>query len=338
MSLIVDSHAHVFPQSVTKLLHTATSGFLKEKHQERFSIVRQIGRSLIEPFTQSLHSAQTFLRILPAPLRRWVDEIGSLATLPGFLFESDVSDLKQAMESSGVKYALIIAHPPIATNDFILDLAREDSGLIPVVNVTDPALKTQHIETFVKKGAKAFKLHLPAYGQSANAKYLKKVLEVAASTQLPVILHTGCFHMKLFYKNPELGEVDQFKDWFERFPNISFILAHMNYHQPQKAMELAENYPQLYLDTSWQPTETIAEAVRRVGSERILFGSDWPLVGRNIEIGIRRIEDALVSGLIRQEDYDRILGHNALKLFKLETARSTRTSTTHKGKSEKHAI
>ena len=129
-------------------------------------------------------------------------------------------------------------------------------------------------------------------------------------------------------KIPHLGNPEAFESWYTEFPQVKFILAHMNLHDPQIAMDLAEKYPNLMVETSWQPMEVISEAVRRLGSQRVLFGSDWPIGGQNVEIGLERIEDCLETGTIRIEDVQLILGKNAIQLFKIDTQTQVREDQT----------
>ena len=59
----------------------------------------------------------------------------------------------------------------------------------------------------------------------------------------------------------------------------------------------------------------IGEAVRRLGPEKVLFGSDWPLMGNNLTVGLRRIQSSVEGGLISEEDAALIRGANARRLF-----------------------
>jgi predicted TIM-barrel fold metal-dependent hydrolase len=138
---------------------------------------------------------------------------------------------------------------------------------------------------------------------------------VAQSKSLPVILHTGCIQNRVFYKNPSLGKVEIFEPWFEAYRRIRFVLAHMNFHEPEKALQLGELHSNILVDTSWQPAEIIGEAVRRLGADRVLFGTDWPFVGGNLAVGKKRIEEGVTGGVYSQDDADKILGGNALKLL-----------------------
>jgi predicted TIM-barrel fold metal-dependent hydrolase len=199
----------------------------------------------------------------------------------------------------------------------VLEVCRDHAErLVPVVNVargTDsPGRK---LEDYLEQGARALKIHAAADGEGPDSPRYRELLEVARARKLPVILHTGCIHNRLFYKQPDFGRVEAFAPWFEAYAEIPFVLAHMNFHEPQKAIELGELHANVMVDTSWQPPEMIGEAIHRLGARRVLFGSDWPFVGGNLAIGKKRIEEGVASGAYSQEDADLVLGGNAMKLL-----------------------
>jgi predicted TIM-barrel fold metal-dependent hydrolase len=322
MHPVIDFHAHVIPDPLQKLLpllsNISLSQLVSDKRVEQLRQVRRYARSWLRPYSISLHHAQTVIRHMPASTRRGLDEIGALLPLPTLLLESTVTDLKEAMDEACIHFAAVIAHPPLIPNDFILETCAENPSLIPVVLVPtqteDPATA---LEDFVKRGAKMLKLHPAAEGEAPDSAHYKTLLAKASDLGIPVIIHTGCFHSSLYYKNPTLGKAERFCEWFKTYSGIKFILAHMNFHEPQMAMDLAEEHPNIFLDTSWQPAEVIGEAVRRVGSEKILFGTDWPFVGHNHSIGVNRIRDCVTAGTLKAEESDLILGGNAVKLLNL---------------------
>jgi predicted TIM-barrel fold metal-dependent hydrolase len=266
----------------------------------------------------SLHKTQTILRYLPEPARRALDEVSGLAPIPTLLVESTVSDLTEAMDEASVDRALVIAHPPFISNEFVLEHCAEDSRLLPVVNVPSGTSKPGNVlRGYVTKGAVALKIHPAADGEGADSPRYRALLKVADELGLPVILHTGCIHTHLFYKDPDQGQAQRYAPWFENYKNVRFVLAHMNFHDPNIAFDLMEEHANLYTDTSWQPAETIGEAVRRVGAERILFGTDWPFVGNNLTVGLARVRDCVESGTLTEEQASMILGENSTKLFNL---------------------
>ncbi|MCM2276924.1 MAG: amidohydrolase family protein [Oligoflexia bacterium] len=309
MSLVIDFHTHVFPARFKRLLQ-GKSGSAVEN-------LRKQARGWLRPFSRSLHHTQTVLRHLPDPARRKLDSLTSFAPLPGLLVESTAEDLREAMRDSGVARALVIAHPPFISNSFILEtVAESDGAFIAGVNIPrgtrgpGTVLKRLHAD-----GARVLKIHPAADGEGPSSPRYKALLKAATQLGMPVILHTGCIHSRMVYKSPELGAVEHFKPWFKSFPETVFVLAHMNFHDPAVALDLAQEFRNLYVDTSWQPAESIAEAVRRIGAERVLFGTDWPLVGNNISVGLRRVRECIESGLLKPEDGRLILGGNAERLL-----------------------
>jgi predicted TIM-barrel fold metal-dependent hydrolase len=310
MPLIVDFHTHIFPDPIAR--YSPAEG-LPALH--RF---RKKARRWLRPFTQSIHASQTFLRILPERLRMPVDEIGTLAPLAGLLLESTARDLREAMSEAGIDYAVVIAHPPVLSNEDLLEICSHHPQFIPVVNIPQGTQRPSHVlKHFVKQGAKALKINAALDGDSLDSSRYRALLTTASELELPVILHTGTQHSRLIFKNPEYARAEKFETWFKTYPDLRFILAHMNFHEPEIAIDLGEKYPNVFVDTSWQPSETIGEAVRRLGAEKVLFGTDWPLVGNNIDIGISRIQDCIETGTLTKAEAELILGKNAQCLLNL---------------------
>ena len=102
------------------------------------------------------------------------------------------------------------------------------------------------------------------------------------------------------------------------FPSLPLCIAHMggNYHY--EALVLAEKHENVYLDTALlhffcsrmmphvSPDELIAHAVRHVGAEKVLYGSEgvWPQIVLTLDI--------------TEAEKRQILGGNALRLLGLE--------------------
>jgi len=331
----IDFHVHVFPNPVEKVLPGALGQAQKilpegSKLKEKLSpyldptlvsmglgMARRMARQLLEPTQDKMHEAQVWMRHLPGMARAGLDQLGGVATLPRLLVESTPEDLLEAMDAAGVDQAVVIAHPPFASNDWVLEVCAQNSDrLIPVVNIPkgteSPGRK---LEDYLDQGARALKIHAAADGEGPESARYRELLEVAQAKKLPVILHTGCIQNRLFYKDPGFGKVEAFEPWFEAYREITFILSHMNFHEPERAIQMGELHSNVSVDTSWQPPEMIGEAVRRLGSGRVLFGSDWPFVGGNLAIGKKRIEEGVSAGVYTQDDADKILGGNAMRLI-----------------------
>ena len=78
----------------------------------------------------------------------------------------------------------------------------------------------------------------------------------------------------------------------------------------------------LYGDTTWVPVGSTVEAIRRWGSEKVLFGSDSPIDGRDTYLHNRTGDRSLYQEyfhefkeLVSAEDYDNVMYKNAQRLF-----------------------
>jgi hypothetical protein len=98
-----------------------------------------------------------------------------------------------------------------------------------------------------------------------------------------------------------------------RAPDATVVLGHMGgYFHVDEAIAAAERHANLYLETSAMPYPgKIAEAVRRVGAERVLFGSDGPGCNPGLEV-----EKVRMLGLPPEEEA-LVLGGNAERLLGL---------------------
>lgn len=327
---VIDFHAHIFPNPIEKVLphipKLVPKGAAGDKIRPYLSemslrmglgLGRRMARQFLQPVSEKMHTAQVWMRHLPSAVRHGLDSVGGVASLPRLLVESTADDLIEAMDEAGVDQALVIAHPPFATNEMVLEAcSMNPDRLIPVVNIAkgedDPAAK---FRKYLDQGAKVLKIHAAADGEGVDSARYRALLEVAQERRIPVILHTGCIQNRLFYKDPSWGKVESFAPWFEAYRDVTFVLAHMNFHEPMKALEMCELYSNLVVDTSWQPAEIIGEAVRRIGAERVLFGTDWPFVGQNIALGKSRIEEGVESGVYTREQADLVLGGNAVRIL-----------------------
>ena len=95
------------------------------------------------------------------------------------------------------------------------------------------------------------------------------VLERCAELGVPVLFHCGDDP----YTTPQAIEAGA-----ARVPECMVVLGHMGgYFHVEDALAAAVRRPNIYLETSAMPyPEMIAEAVRLLGAERVLFGSDGP--------------------------------------------------------------
>jgi hypothetical protein len=121
---------------------------------------------------------------------------------------------------------------------------------------------------------------------------------------LPVLIHSGHPIFTLPWSIEELAVA---------FPGVKVVMGHMGHGNVvyiNASIDIAARNPNVYLETSGMPMHTkITEAVERIGSERVLYGSDAPFHHPAVEI--LRVR---VSGL-GETELDRVLRANSIALF-----------------------
>jgi len=68
------------------------------------------------------------------------------------------------------------------------------------------------------------------------------------------------------------------------YPDIPFLMAHSGtFWSHEQAVNLALEIPNLYLETARVPVYEIAYSVRRLGPEKVIWGTDSPFVNYTFE-------------------------------------------------------
>lgn len=136
-------------------------------------------------------------------------------------------------------------------------------------------------------GFKGVKLHPLLHAYVANDKALYPIAQGAQELDVPLFIHSGHPPFSLPWSIAQLAEV---------FPKVKIVMIHMGHGHGvyiQAAIEMAQKYPNIYLETSGMPMHTkIKEAYHKVGSHRVMFGTDMPFHHPQVEI-----QRTLVSGL-----------------------------------------
>lgn len=291
--MIIDCHAHAYP-SLGEQIERLSPRVAEKARSYAHWVARRT------PAAVKAHLASTLGRTMVdvegvAGLRRrskashHLEPLLSLTLIPQLVTQGTVDHLFASMKRHGIARTVLIAAGPAAPNEWVLAQARASGGrLVPVVNV--PALGKDATEdmwrdaltALADDGARGLKLHLNMDGLGHDHRGYRVAFEVAQARKLPIIIHTGCFHVP-GYKITSDAEPALFAPLFERFPDVRVCLAHMNRDTPERAWAMMKRFASVYTDTSWQPREMVERAAREVGSERLLLGSDWPLLHPDLQ-------------------------------------------------------
>jgi len=152
-------------------------------------------------------------------------------------------------------------------------------------------------------------------GMSAsNIKYLREVLEASVEFSLPVCLHLNepVGHKYTGKYEPVLAAV---YDLLKSVPDAKVILSHWGggllfYELMPEVEKTLEN---VFYDTAASPylyrSEIYSTALKIIGAEKIVFGSDYPL------LGLERYKNIIDKEVPLKSDRDKILGGNAQRIL-----------------------
>ncbi len=167
------------------------------------------------------------------------------------------------------------------------------------------------IDHLLSLGLLGIKLHPDMQGFALNAPKTMN-LYATAGGRLPFLLHTG--DRRFPYSNPE-----QLIPVLESFPETRFIGAHMaDQIEPMKSAKLlAGKYPNLWVDLSsvhcFFGAELLYDVIQAYGTDRVLFGTDFPMLSPREEVEIFR------SLPLTDEERRRIGWDNGVELLGIDT-------------------
>jgi predicted TIM-barrel fold metal-dependent hydrolase len=129
------------------------------------------------------------------------------------------------------------------------------------------------------------------------------LMQKAEELQVPLTIHSGTFYCYPL----------QVSVLADAFPKVPVIMDHMGYrYYVAEAIAAARRSPNIYLMTSavMEP-HWIRQAVRELGAERILFGTNAPMVWPSTQrMVIRQAE-------LQESEERKVSGENAARLYRL---------------------
>ena len=221
--------------------------------------------------------------------------------------------VREKWKQKGVDHAVIFS---VATklpqvdsiNSFIARTVSESDGFFTGLGAVhqDYPDMGQAVETIVSLGLKGVKMHLEMQGCAIDDPRLLPLYEACACRTV-VFLHTG--DRRFDYSNP-----DRFKRVLRMFPDTVFVGAHFGgWSLWEEATRELHGIDNLYVDSSstfnWVEHSKVKDFIRAYGSDRVMFGSDFPMW--DVEQEIRyMMELKLTDG-----EYENVFHRTAERLF-----------------------
>lgn len=253
------------------------------------------------------------------------------------VFDMPPEDVLYSMDRYGIDFSLV-SNVECAENDHngnpipqnlqksqnevlenTLEFAKAHSdkiGLLPWLKIRQETPDKKFIKTISDNRDIVYGLKLhPFHSRTApDDETLEPIYKLAAEYCLPVVSHTG-----------GCAEADSLRLYnaAKKHPEINFVMVHMDLGTDNsQAIELLGKLPNLYGDTTWVPIESTLKAINKWGSDKILFGSDNPIDGKdtylNDKFGNRSLYQQYFNefkAMVGKADYDNIMYKNAERLF-----------------------
>lgn len=222
-------------------------------------------------------------------------------------------DIVCAQKRTGINYSTAIPFPIAYREDLEVAngtmMALRAETLLPFVWLNPYFLRMHDkrgtdevllIDLIIKNKVRGIKVHPVCDAYYPTPHLLGPVFEIARETELPVLWHTGW---------GSFGDARYAEELAGVYEDVPLVIGHM---MDQNAPAIAHRHPNVYLETSYcSGPRRLAGVVNMLGSERILFGSDFPVNDPVFQKTL--VECAKISNT----DKENILGLNAKRLLKL---------------------
>lgn len=213
----------------------------------------------------------------------------------------------------------------VAHNDYLADLIQRFPDQLSAFGAVQPAAgsgvatEVERIARLGLKGIGELMPHLQGYSL-ADSRVVGPMAEAASALGLIVLTHAS---EPVGHEYPGKGSVSprEILALAERWPTLRIVAAHWGGGLPfyELMPEVAAVARNIYYDTAASPflyrSTIIRIAAEIVGSDRILFGSDYPL------LPWRRYLTRLRKSGLSESDVARVLGGNAERLLGLSSER-----------------
>lgn len=225
---------------------------------------------------------------------------GEAMTAPWTSYADPQLTLRRA-EEAGIEKTVIfpIENPTYErANQEIAHLVKQYPGKFIGFAKHDPIAEAGKIQKLLttevrELGLKGLKLHkIPT----------REVLDTVAELKIPILFHPP--------------KVADYHEIASLYPEVNFIMAHLgsfasqNFSEHLAAIDVAKRYPNVYLETSSVVFfEYLEMAVKELPAEKVLFGSDGPLVDSRVEL----YKIHLLK--LPKEKLEKILSGNILRLL-----------------------
>ena len=240
-----------------------------------------------------------------------IDAHAHLGVFQKFRLENDADSLVAVMDRFGIDLACVsslkgILYDFIEGNREVFKAMKKYPNRILGYAYINPWYGEEglkELETCIKRfGMIGLKLH-PDYSDCpVDSLEALKIIEGAVRLRVPILLHS-------YDGGLQVGNVA------ERFPEAKIIMAHMG-GVWRKSLHIAKKHENIIAETCSSVFDPgmIEEFVKVIGAERVVFGTDVPLLDAGCMMA------KVKASKISEEDKRLILGGNMERILKIKEA------------------
>lgn len=217
----------------------------------------------------------------------------------------------ELMDQAGISRAVIMSYidaPNVNDGiiDYIADCVRKYPDKLIGYARIHPGYGKRAASIFREAvrdlGFKGLKLHPESIVTHPYNNSVISLVKMAGEMNVPTLFHSG---------DESLSLPLQIAECAGQCPDSIIIMGHMGgFYHMEDAINAAEKYENIYLDTSAMPyPKVVKQAVDRIGADRVIFGSDGP--GCNPALEIKKIQMAGLS----ENQFSKVMGENILSIF-----------------------
>lgn len=245
---------------------------------------------------------------------RVIDFHAHVGAWPQYGMFDNVDDMLRAMDAAGVDQACLFnvfqGDHRRANDEVAAVVRRHPDRFIGFAFVTPhypEEMETELTRAFDELGMRAIKIYPPYFDRPVTDPVWAPVFEFANRRSLPLISHTWGGDARC---DPML-----FVALAERYPNVQWVMGHAGgtVAGREYGKRAAKAHPNIHLElcASYRNAGSIEDLVDAAGEDRVLYGSDMPLMEPRIHVG--RVITAELSDTAKRK----ILGENAKRLLAL---------------------
>lgn len=135
--------------------------------------------------------------------------------------------------------------------------------------------KIAELEAAAALGAKVVKLHPTVQAFRPDDDRALEIYEAAERLGLVIFFHGGRAGIepdsRQGYALPR-----HYEGAVSAFPNLTFVMGHGGARDAAGMLELAERHENVWMGIHGQSVTNLDTMIRRLGGDRLLFGTDWP--------------------------------------------------------------